>query len=171
MRSSARKLFVAAARLAVAALCIAMTGCSRQAELGGVSGSVLLDGKPLSNVQVEFVPETRGKPKVGLPMSVGVTDEAGRYELHATDGRLGAAVGEHRVVVRDLALPAGGRIGSRAEADRAATVVGRAKLSPQTRLPAAYMNSATSPLHLTVASGEQTLDLELSSSTALHSRP
>ena len=60
-----------------------------------------LDGTPLSNVQVEFVPETRRKPKVALPMSVGVTDEAGRYELHATDGRLGAAVGEHRVIVKD----------------------------------------------------------------------
>ena len=163
MRSLTRKLFVAAARLAVAALFTAMMGCSRQAELGGVSGSVSLDGKPLSNVQVEFIPDTRGKPKVTPPMSVGVADEAGRYELHATDGRLGAAAGEHRVVVRDLALPAGGRIGSRAEADRAA-VVGRAKVSTLTRVPAVYANSAASPLHVTVASGEQTLDLELNSS-------
>lgn len=143
-------------------LCFLAMGCSRQADVGQVSGRVLLDGKPLPHVQVEFLPNSPGKTDVPLPMSLGETDEAGRYELRATDGRPGAVVGEHRVVVRDVALPAGGRIGSRAEAERTTSGAGPVLPASAIRLPAVYGSAGASPLRANVKSGEQSLDLELS---------
>ncbi len=67
-------------------------GASDQPELGQVSGTVTMDGQPLPNVTVSFVPET------GAP-SNGVTDEAGKYELTYKGTERGAAVGQHKVSI------------------------------------------------------------------------
>ncbi|MCA9015149.1 MAG: hypothetical protein KDA74_06495 [Planctomycetaceae bacterium] len=60
-------------------------------DLGRVSGTVTMDGKPLANVAVTFEPET-GKP------SFGRTDESGHYEL-VYKNEQGAKVGQHTVRV------------------------------------------------------------------------
>ena len=78
---------------------VAAAGCARGPALAPVSGNVVLGGKALSNVQVEFWPEN------GAPRSTGMTDAEGRFTL-VTDGdpRPGAVVGPHRVVLHDLAI-------------------------------------------------------------------
>lgn len=67
------------------------TGCSSSGpELGTVSGTVTLDGQPLPDATVTFMPET-GRS------SSGRTDPEGKYELNYTFDRAGAVVGKHIV--------------------------------------------------------------------------
>jgi hypothetical protein len=63
-----------------------------------VEGVVLLNGQPLANAEVEFVPELS---RFGAEMnSRGVTDEKGRFKLVcAYQAQSGAAVGKHKVLV------------------------------------------------------------------------
>lgn len=69
-----------------------------------VSGRITLDGAPLRNAVVTFVPQPR--PRLGNPgpQSSGKTDEQGRFSLRV-DGRRepGAVVGLHQVRIVRLA--------------------------------------------------------------------
>lgn len=64
-------------------------------DMGTVTGTVTLDGKPLPGVQVGFEPE--GVPE-GRP-SMATTDEQGNYELSYNAETKGAIVGTHTVRV------------------------------------------------------------------------
>ena len=79
--------------LLVALIC-AVVGCSQGdlPDLAPVSGVVTLDGKPLGNKQVIFMPEN-GRP------SMGETDEDGAYELSYTAQIKGAIIGHHAVTI------------------------------------------------------------------------
>jgi hypothetical protein len=57
-----------------------------------VSGIVTIDGKPLVEGNIKFVPE------VGRP-SAGVVEQDGRFKLTCYDGNDGAIPGKHRVQV------------------------------------------------------------------------
>ncbi|QDU63809.1 hypothetical protein Pan216_46900 [Planctomycetes bacterium Pan216] len=69
-----------------------LTGCGggEKPDLGTVTGTVTLDGEPLSNAEVFFQPE-QGRP------SVGQTDADGDYELLYTVRRKGAQLGKQTV--------------------------------------------------------------------------
>ena len=77
-------------------------GCSKPLALVDVSGNLKMNGKPLGNVKVEFQPDpdqdTRG------PGSWGITDESGNFKLTCSNGKAGAMVGFHRVVLTDLTV-------------------------------------------------------------------
>ena len=60
--------------------------------LGQVSGTVTLDGSPLDQALVEFVPED-GRP------SFGTTGANGKYVLQYTDDKSGAVIGKHHVKI------------------------------------------------------------------------
>ncbi len=80
---------------------VALTGCGKRGpKLADVSGIVTLDGQPLGNVIVTFVPIEGGVS------SSGVTDEAGHFTLSCSLGR-GALVGQHRVYVQSQAAGPG----------------------------------------------------------------
>jgi hypothetical protein len=70
-----------------------------------VSGVVKLDGKPLPNAEVTFVPKSDAPPDEHPPPSIGLTDEEGRYTLALTKDTSvkGAAVGKHEVMIRIVA--------------------------------------------------------------------
>ena len=78
------------------------SGCSKPLVLVDVSGNLKMNGKPLSNVKVEFQPdpdqETRG------PGSWGITDDSGNFRLTCSNGKPGAVAGFHRVVLTDLTV-------------------------------------------------------------------
>jgi hypothetical protein len=57
-----------------------------------VSGTVLIDGQPLSRGNIKFVPEN-GRP------SAGKIGQDGRFTLTCYDGADGAILGKHRVQV------------------------------------------------------------------------
>lgn len=129
---------------------LAAGGCGHGPTFAEVEGTVRLNGKPLDNVRVEFLPDpeqgTRGKS------SSGITDKNGRYRLVSEDQHPGAVVGKHRVLIYDLKpyenLPPG-----RLPDDY--------KLRPS-RLPAQYIDSSQTPLRKEVkAGGPQTIDLEV----------
>lgn len=77
---------------AALALC---AGCGGRdlPDLAPVSGTVTLDGQPLSGVLVSFYPQSGGRP------GTGVTDEQGHYELMYVDGEEGTKLGPSRVEV------------------------------------------------------------------------
>jgi hypothetical protein len=81
----------AALALTVASLLSAGCGDSGP-QLGFVEGTILLDGKPLAEADVEF------QPQDGSP-SYGTTDSSGHYELAYTPGKQGAMVGKHVVLI------------------------------------------------------------------------
>ena len=62
-------------------------------ELAPVEGTVTLDGKPLPNVMVQFLPENGGRP------STGTTNDEGHYELTYVAGEMGARLGRNKVEV------------------------------------------------------------------------
>lgn len=78
-------------------LCLAVTvGCGEGGpSLGQVSGKVTLDGKPLSNAIVSFVPED------GRRASSATTNDNGEYTL-AYISEAGAVVGTHKVSITSV---------------------------------------------------------------------
>ena len=84
-------------RLAVglSVLLLGLVGCggpSDQPELGQVTGTITLDGEPLSGVAVVFQPDS-GRPARGR------TDADGRYKLTYIRETLGTKVGRNRIEI------------------------------------------------------------------------
>jgi hypothetical protein len=82
-----------------AALVILCAGCGKSWTMNGqVEGTATLDGKPLADVVVEFIPDA--DPKVQAPISHGTTDEKGHFVLSCVNSKSGAVVGKHNVIIR-----------------------------------------------------------------------
>lgn len=80
-------------RLAWVAVAVILAGCGdSRGDLAPVTGNVKLDGQPLVNAIVQFVP--LGGAGV---VSTGRTDEQGNYEMMATRTAMGASRGENQV--------------------------------------------------------------------------
>ena len=127
---------VCAAGLAMALL----AGCvgSDGPELAIVSGIVTLDGSPLKEAFVTFVPES-GRP------SYGGTDETGYYELVYTEAKRGAVPGSHTV-----------RVSTQRGADPDNGVKAQSE-----RIPKKF--NVQSQLKKTVEAGSNTIHVELTS--------
>ncbi|MEW4561774.1 hypothetical protein AB1K70_04570 [Bremerella sp. JC770] len=78
-----------------------------------VSGIITMDGQPLHDVKVGFIP-SGSDFKVGLP-SFGWTDESGHYTVKTFKGIEGAVVGSHRVSVSTLILDSNTKVVLREE--------------------------------------------------------
>lgn len=88
----------------VAVACFSVLGCSHGEELPElvpVSGKITIDGKPLANASIVFMPadpkEEEGLEKVNRPH--GTTNEAGEYELEWNENAAGAPPGQYKVIV------------------------------------------------------------------------
>lgn len=94
----------------VATCGIALTGCGSSTPTTGplfpVSGTVRLDGKPLSGAAISFVPQDSTKGTGAF----GATDENGRYELIKASRAAGLEAGSYAVVFSKFALPNGAPI-------------------------------------------------------------
>ena len=114
-------------------LSAALAGCGSDGpEIAGVEGTVTMDGKPLPNAAVVFVPEG-GRPAGAR------TDENGHYVLNFSAGRQGAIPGKSRIRISTLSDPY--------EAEDGTSVPG----SPET-IPARY--NAQTTLQYEVKAGE-----------------
>jgi hypothetical protein len=83
---------------AICLLLAALVGCGASSELPlvPVTGTVLLDDKPLGGAMLMFIPtgETRGQGGAAR------TDASGRFEVKTPDGKFpGAVVGSYQVVI------------------------------------------------------------------------
>ena len=81
-------------------LVVSLTACgggggTEAPELGQVTGKVTLDGAPLADASVTFMP---GKVR----SSAATTDSEGKYELIYIRQVKGASIGKHNVVVSKL---------------------------------------------------------------------
>jgi len=105
-----------------------------------VDGTVKLDGKPVANAVVEFVPSVDTKKQA--PVSRGTTDEKGHFVLECDNKKSGAVIGKHSVLV----------LTGRGEDD--------AK-QPVSAVPNVYSNLAKTPLKIDVTADKHTYDLDL----------
>ncbi|QDU36291.1 hypothetical protein Mal4_05750 [Maioricimonas rarisocia] len=117
------------------------TGSSDAPALGRVSGTVTLNGEPLPDATVVFVPE-KGRS------SIAVTDESGEYSLQYTNDKAGAVVGQHTVRITT------GVEGFEGEG-------GQGREARPERVPPHY--NSVSELKEEVASGSSTIDFDLKS--------
>jgi hypothetical protein len=141
------KLARTAAGLLGGAVLLAVAGCGARVAYTSVGGKVTLGGKPLAGVKVWFHPMTEGDE--GLPYATGVTDNEGAYKLTSNNGKDGAMVGKHRVVID---WPPRERTDDRTRPPPAQ--------GPPIPLP--YTQASATPFILEVkAGGPQTIDLPL----------
>ncbi|WP_406698962.1 hypothetical protein V5E97_08760 [Singulisphaera sp. Ch08] len=142
-----------------------LAGCSGTSlpEMANVSGVILLDGKPLEDVEVVFVPvpSTGGQPS---PEATAFSDPEGRFRPQTMiEGASHDAVvlGTHRVVLRDLKTIADSAPDPKQE--YAGETTGRPRKS---RFSPVFAASHTSPLPaVTIGRGPQELVLKLDSRT------
>lgn len=130
-------------------LAAGLAGCGGGLQYAEVEGTVTQNGKPLEKIQVEFHPDGTG------PRSIAVTDAAGKYVLKSEgDGRDGAVVGPHRVVLRDLSI-----YPEKVSRDEMNIDFGKGK---KIRIPASYGDPSKTPVQKSVASGQKNIiDIDL----------
>jgi hypothetical protein len=121
----------------LASFAIGTSGCGpTYSNVSRVTGRVTLDGEPLGDAQVMFIPVAAGRPSVGL------TDREGMYQLDYTYRVKGAEQGMHTVRVTTAHTREDGSTG------------------PE-RVPASYNRNST--LQREVIRGSNTVDLDLAS--------
>jgi len=129
-------------------------GCGRndQPELGEVTGTIRLDGKPLVGIAVVYQPES-GRP------ARGTTDADGRYELIYIRNTKGTKVGPNRV---EIAPSEDGETEEPLE-DQDADIETESKPSKpgKPKIPARY--NSQSELNVDVKPGTNTFDFDLKS--------
>lgn len=77
--------------VAASLTCLILIGCGGE-DVGSVTGKVTMDGQPLPNAIVTFVPEGGGRT------GTGKTDANGEYKLVFAGGE-GATIGKNKVAV------------------------------------------------------------------------
>lgn len=133
-------------------LILAVPACQAKPQFAEVSGVVLLDGKPMADARVEFLPD----PHEGThgPRCSGITDRDGRFILIGDDECPGAVIGVHRVLVQDARTfpPPRNRHSG-----------GRPPVMPPSRISPRYQNASVTPLRQEVKPEAQTVTVEVKS--------
>lgn len=134
---------------------VMLCGCKSQPwNLARVQGIVTQAGRPLSGVEVVFLPD--GESGTQGPRATGYTDEAGHYELRTDAGNDGANVGHYRVCLIDCR--------KEEEEERKSMRGASNPSSPPSeviQLPSEYNTFAKTPLRAEVHAGSQTVDFEV----------
>jgi hypothetical protein len=157
--------YVRATRAALwAILFTAAAGCGGR-EFGQVEGTVTLDGVPLPDVEVVFIPDP-ARGSTGNNASA-VTNAQGRYSLRSPrEGKDGVAVGFHRVMITDLLMVTDlTKAGDPPGAGGGAALPAQPKGPPgskKRRFPLSYGDPVKTPLkEVEVKPGKQTLDFDV----------
>lgn len=134
---------------ALAGLLAFVAGCSGKPLVftDTVEGTLTLDGVPVPDAHVEFVPDVPAGTKA--PHSSAVTDAKGFFRLTRDDNQQpGALVGPHYVTIFP-GRPAQGRDDPGGQAGAALPV------------PPVYMNAAQTPLKVEVTKDQKTYDVRM----------
>lgn len=121
-----------------------------------VEGSITVNGKPLPSARIRFIPTF---PGFGAEViAEGTSDTDGHFHL-TCDGKDGACVGRHQVLVEEGSLP---------EELRGESGGAQAKMTNYLRslsnrpIPAQYGNLAETPLEIDVKQDVSTYEIKLS---------
>jgi hypothetical protein len=144
---------------------IITTGCGpEQLDTARVEGVVTLDGEPVPEAEVTFVPVTDGE---GMS-AVGRTDERGRYRLTAVGtgaesaaAGAGTLPGTYYVGVRKVVIDSALSPDLAERMDEYEPPTGRDDPQPTHIVPQRYNNPRQSGLQKTVEQGENNIPLEL----------
>lgn len=134
--------------LTVAAGMLGLSGCGGggDSNVGAVSGTISVDGKPIGGATVSFYP-VQGRA------SLGVTDENGAYTLTYVRNQKGALVGKHEVTVKTIITSSSGY-----------GYEDKSKAAPRKEmLPEKYWKRQKTELTATVEKGNNTIDFDLES--------
>ncbi len=120
-----------------------------------VQGIVLLNGRPLPEAQVRFIPMIDQGSEY---LASGQTDAQGRFTLTCAAGK-GASIGENRVLIVEGTIPP--ELLSESAQDKMIQYMNARQNRP---IPKRYAKLATSPLRETVTEGASEYRLELTRS-------
>jgi hypothetical protein len=112
-------------------------GCGGGPEMGEVTGTVTLDGKPAANLEVSFNPKDSRQGTTAL----GYTKADGTYELRYPGDKTGAPVGQYTVSI----------VGAEVDEEAGAPISIPERYNTETELTA------------TVEAGSNTIDFKLTS--------
>src|SRR5262245_42253094 len=142
---------LAAVRSALLISAAALVGCG--ARTSAVQGVVLLDGKPVPNASVQFVPQGAGRD------ATGQTDASGAFSMSTFQPGDGVVAGDYKVVIAPpIGTPDPTVYASNEEAMAAAAKAPPPKASS---FPQQYTRPDQTPLKQTVqVSGKVTFDLK-----------
>jgi hypothetical protein len=126
-------------------LVLATAGCGRGPRLEPARGTVTLDGMPVAQAAVMFVPQDGGQ------IASGATDQNGHFELF-TGNRPGALVGEYVVCISKQRLR-----------NLVGETPGPGGVQIEWLTPQKYADPQTTPLRATVASDGKEHRFELTS--------
>jgi hypothetical protein len=129
-----------------------LAGCGDSGpEMAPVSGIVTVDGQPVANAAVMFVPEAGGRPATGL------TDAEGKFSLETLKPGDGALVGKHKVTVTGVKTT-----GVQATEDGLSGSVDPGQVREEWFVPQKYSKPDTSGLTQEVTQGMPPVELKLS---------
>lgn len=138
---------------------LALAGCGpKGANTCLVEGLVTLDGTPLTDALVSFIP-VNPLPPDGKT-ATGYSDASGKYLL-TSDGGLpgkGALAGEYKVTVYKVEVK---ETPGRLRADDPPGSIPQAVITQTTITPEVYKDAKTTTLTATVTKGKNTINLEL----------
>ena len=137
--SSRTKYFIRAGFVLFSMVLVCLAGCGKKENVVSVSGTVLLDGKPLEGATVTFHPVKSGA------VGHGKTDASGRFTI-MTGSLQGVKPGEYIVTVQKTGeIPKGDPLAPEAP--------------PPMLTPPQYANVKTSPLKYTAPGGPANFEL------------
>jgi hypothetical protein len=132
-------------------LALLLSGCGGGPTVTEVEGTITgPDGKPMPDVLVQFNPDANTKSKVLA--SSAVSDTNGRYALTCDNGKPGAVLGPHKIVLIDNAL------GNEEEPD---AKKGQSPVKRKNRVPQVYLSPVSTPLQTVVEPGKKVYDLKI----------
>jgi hypothetical protein len=145
-------------------LILVASGCERPS-FGGAEGTILLDGKSLADVEVQFIPESGSE--IHSKSVSAYTNAEGKYTIPAKP-YAGITVGRYRVCLNDatLMMPIGGAPPQTDLTSGEPGQLAARKFARRSRLPEIYSDVTRTPyqmieIDLTVKS----LDFDLKSKT------
>ena len=148
-------------RVLASASLLAIVGCESQVQMNEkVEGTVKLDGTPLANVLVEFVPNLKSKEQA--PVSRATTDSSGHFVLMCMNEKPGAVVGKHNVLIR---VGRGGQSGADDMDAPQDMSRGRGRV-----IPSEYSSANKTPVKVEVTAEQHSYDINVLSVSAAQYR-
>ena len=136
-----------------------LSGCN-DSPYAAVSGVVTLDGTPVANATVGFVPKDDGAGRAAF----GQTDDVGHYELSTLKPSDGALPGEYYVTITAVDIIQSEKAQELAnEFGSIASDLPQAKPKENWRVPKSYSETESSGLEYVVKPGRNTADWILQS--------